>query len=263
MIQYLVLHVRVVSTLIFLYNKCYRQIQPPCTHKNFLFLVTFMKDFHEHMLFLGTEKYSNEDEYETFLNQYGGFSNAYTDMEDTNYFFSITTDSEECFASEEVKCTDALHGAMDRLAQFFIAPKFDRDMVDRELRAIDSEYRNGLTNDSWRNFQLLKLSANQTHPISKFGCGNYETLLSSGQDILLEKLCQFWQNYYQTYNLRLALVGHGSLDSLQSMVEDTFGQCRIRWDYRVWSSTTWYCTPHYSNHRNPYHQNYVCDPTTG
>ena len=183
-----------------------------------------MKDFHEHMLFLGTEKYSNEDEYETFLNQYGGFSNAYTDMEDTNYFFSITTDAEECFASGEVKCTDALHGAMDRLAQFFIAPKFDRNMVDRELRAIDSEYRNGLTNDSWRNFQLLKLSSNQTHPISKFGCGNYETLLSSGQDILLEQLREFWQNYYQTYNLRLAVVGHGSLDALQSMVEDTFGQ---------------------------------------
>ena len=176
------------------------------------------------MLFLGTEKYSSEDEYETYLNQYGGFSNAYTDMEDTNYFFSITTDAEECFTADKIKCTDALHGAMDRLAQFFIAPKFDRDMVDRELRAIDSEYRNGLTNDSWRNFQLLKLSANQTHPISKFGCGNYDTLMSFGQDKLLDELRMFWKNYYQTHNLRLAVVGHGSLDELQSMVEDTFGQ---------------------------------------
>ena len=190
----------------------------------FLFLLLyFAADFHEHMLFLGTEKYSDEDEYETYLNQYGGFSNAYTDMEDTNYFFSITTDAEESFTSDQVKCTDALHGAMDRLAQFFIAPKFDRNMVERELQAIDSEYRNGLTNDSWRNFQLLKLSANQTHPISKFGCGNYETLMSAGQDKLLEELQQFWQNYYATYNLRLAVVGHGSLDALQSMVEDTFG----------------------------------------
>ena len=181
-------------------------------------------DFHEHMLFLGTEKYSDEDEYETYLNQYGGFSNAYTDMEDTNYFFAITTDAEECFTSNQIKCTDALYGAMDRLAQFFIAPNFDRDMVDRELQAIDSEYRNGLTNDSWRNFQLLKLSANQTHPISKFGCGNYKTLMSFGQDKLLDELQNFWQNYYQTCNLRLAVAGHGSLDRLQSMVEDTFGQ---------------------------------------
>jgi insulysin len=182
-------------------------------------------DFHEHMLFLGTEKYPDEDEYETFLSQYGGFSNAYTDMEDTNYYFSITTDAEECFASQrEVACTEALFGAMDRLAQFFIAPRFDRGMVDRELRAIDSEYRNGITNDSWRNFQLLKLAANQSHPISKFGCGNYDTLMAEGADPLLQHLQQFWRNYYQTFNLRLAVVGHGSLNALQSMAEDTFGQ---------------------------------------
>jgi hypothetical protein len=33
-------------------------------------------------------------------------------------------------------------------AAFFVTPKFDRDMVDRELREIDSEYRNGITNDA-------------------------------------------------------------------------------------------------------------------
>jgi insulysin len=182
------------------------------------------------MLFLGTDKYSDEDEYESFLSQYGGFSNAYTDMEDTNYFFSITTDAEECFSQSteasknRIQCTEGLYGAMDRLAQFFIAPKFDRDMVDRELRAIDSEYRNGLTNDSWRSFQLLKLASNQTHPISKFGCGNYDALMSLGQDQLLQNLQKFWTDYYKTYNLRLAVVGHGSLDVIQRMVEDTFGQ---------------------------------------
>ena len=50
-----------------------------------------MAHFHEHMLFLGTEKYPKENDYETFLSKYGGFSNAYTDMEDTNYYFSLTT----------------------------------------------------------------------------------------------------------------------------------------------------------------------------
>jgi secreted Zn-dependent insulinase-like peptidase len=37
---------------------------------------------------------------------------------------------------------------MNRMAQFFVTPKFDRDMVDRELRAIDLEYRNRITNDA-------------------------------------------------------------------------------------------------------------------
>ena len=35
--------------------------------------------FHEHMLFLGTEKYPDEDDYETFLSKFGGYANANPD----------------------------------------------------------------------------------------------------------------------------------------------------------------------------------------
>ncbi|KAI2497496.1 hypothetical protein MHU86_16998 [Fragilaria crotonensis] len=186
--------------------------------------------FHEHMLFLGTEKYPDENEYEAFLNQNGGSSNAYTDMEDTNYYFSVTPFEE----TDSDTTSDALSGGLDRLAQFFIAPLFDSSMVDRELRAIDSEYRNSLTSDSWRNYQLLKFSACQEHPFSKFGCGNYNTLTQGGKivnathsegvgSLPVDDLLQFWKTYYQTYNLRLSVVGKASLDSLQKTVEETFG----------------------------------------
>ena len=37
--------------------------------------------FCEHMLFLGTEKYPNENEYSSYLNNHGGSSNAYTACE--------------------------------------------------------------------------------------------------------------------------------------------------------------------------------------
>ena len=89
------------------------------------------------MLFLGTAKYPGEDDYEQFLGQYGGMSNAYTDMEDTNYFFSVTT------TSNANQTSAALAGGLDRLAQFFLAPNFNASAVDREIQAIDSEYRNG------------------------------------------------------------------------------------------------------------------------
>jgi hypothetical protein len=36
--------------------------------------------FHEHMLFLGTEKYPNENDFEQYLGRNGGSSNAFTDM---------------------------------------------------------------------------------------------------------------------------------------------------------------------------------------
>ena len=41
----------------------------------------------EHMLFMGTTKYPNENEYSEYLSKNSGSSNAYTSQEETNYFF--------------------------------------------------------------------------------------------------------------------------------------------------------------------------------
>lgn len=43
----------------------------------------------QHMLFLGTEKYPDENSYSAFLNQHGGNSNAYTASEYTVYYFDV------------------------------------------------------------------------------------------------------------------------------------------------------------------------------
>lgn len=95
---------------------------------------------HEHMLFLGTERYPGENEFEGFLSQHGGFSNAYTADEDTNFYM-------------EVGAT-AMRGALDRFAQFFLAPTLGVDMVARETNAIDSEHQNYLREDGWRLNQV-------------------------------------------------------------------------------------------------------------
>ena len=51
--------------------------------------------FCEHMLFLGTEKYPDEQAYSKYLNQNGGRSNAYTDMDHTCYYFDVNFDKLE------------------------------------------------------------------------------------------------------------------------------------------------------------------------
>ncbi|KAL7538426.1 hypothetical protein ACHAXR_012769 [Thalassiosira sp. AJA248-18] len=219
--------------------------------------------FHEHMLFLGTEKYPKEEEYEDFLGRNGGMSNAYTDMEDTNYYFNVSPldhgednddddDSEEGQEEKVVSGTSAaLSGSLDRFAQFFISPLFDESMLERELRAVNSEYLNGRTADNWRNFQLLKHGASHDHPFSKFGCGNYNTLTDGGDASLKteqegedgddsggdvdffgggtsprEHLIKFWTEKYHAGNIRLCVVGRASLDDLQKTVESAFGTVR-------------------------------------
>jgi len=178
--------------------------------------------FHEHMLFLGTKKYPKEEEYEGYLSKNGGSSNAYTDMEDSNYFFSVSPHIVN--GETSTKVSDALEGGLDRLAQFFISPSFDESAVEREMRAIDSEYANGISSDNWRQFQLLKNSANSLHPFHKFGCGNYETLTKKENPI--KDLRKFWEDYYHSNNVKLCVVGKAPLNELRRVVEETFGSIR-------------------------------------
>jgi insulysin len=217
--------------------------------------------FNEHMLFLGTEKYPEENAFDSFVNKNGGSSNAYTDMEDTNYYFSVSPldhndeddevdcDDESETGDDEYEAGDdeydeesggvslALSGALDRFAQFFISPLFSEDAVERELRAIDSEHLNSFSSDSWRTYLLLKSSCNQTHPFSKFGCGNYATLtnggnvngtdaVSSGGTSPRDELIKFWKDNYVAEKMKVCVVGRADLDDLQSLVEQSFAGVR-------------------------------------
>ena len=96
--------------------------------------------FLEHMLFLGTEKYPDEAEYSKFLTGNGGYSNAYTQQDHTNYHFEIRH--------------EAFEGALDRFSQFFIAPLFDPRFTEREMNAVNSEFQKNSENDAWRLNQL-------------------------------------------------------------------------------------------------------------
>ena len=118
--------------------------------------------FLEHMLFLGTQRYPVAGEYQSFISAHGGSHNAYTAFEHTNYFFDI----------------DAayLEQALDRFSQFFVAPLFTADYVDREKNAVNSEYLANIRDDNRRGFDVLRAVANPAHPFSKFSVGSLQTL---------------------------------------------------------------------------------------
>ncbi|KAK0053563.1 insulin-degrading enzyme-like isoform X1 [Biomphalaria pfeifferi] len=167
--------------------------------------------FCEHMLFLGTEKYPEENEYNKFLNEHGGASNAFTTLEHTNYYFDISPDH--------------LAGALDRFAQFFTSPLFTPSATSREVNAVDSENSRNLQSDPWRLFQLEKSLARPEHDFSKFGTGNKETLetipKSKGIDIR-DELLKFHSQYYSSNVMGLCVLGKESLDDLQKLVVPLF-----------------------------------------
>uniref|UniRef100_A0A3B3I270 Insulin-degrading enzyme n=1 Tax=Oryzias latipes TaxID=8090 RepID=A0A3B3I270_ORYLA len=169
--------------------------------------------FCEHMLFLGTEKYPKENEYSQFLSQHGGSDNAFTSSDHTNYFFDVSHEH--------------LQGALDRFAPFFLCPLFDESCKDRELNAVDSEYRKNLMNDDRRLFQLEKATCDPNHPFRKFRTGNKLTLetrpCEEGIDVRQE-LLKFHSTYYSANLMGLCVLGRESLDELTSMVVKLFGE---------------------------------------
>ena len=102
--------------------------------------------FCEHMSFLGTKRFPKEEEFSSYLSSHGGSSNAYTDSEDTVYYFDVNAD----FTKE----------ALDRFSQFFISPLFTQSATSRELNAIDSEHAKNINSDSFRLYQVLTLRFN-------------------------------------------------------------------------------------------------------
>ncbi|KAF2841383.1 a-pheromone processing metallopeptidase Ste23 [Patellaria atrata CBS 101060] len=197
----------------------------------------------EHVSFMGTEKYPKENDYMEYLSRYNGSSNAYTSSTSTNYHFEVAaTSSNSKSASQSngaAKSGSPFYGALDRFAQFFVAPLFLADSVDRELRAVDSEHKKNLQSDVWREAQLDKSLANPKHPYCHFNTGSFKTLhddpLSRGVNIRNEFM-KFWETHYSANRMKLVLLGRESLDEMESWVVEFFADIRntdraqYRWD---------------------------------
>lgn len=138
-------------------------------------------------------------------------SNAFTGMDETVYFFDVHP--------------PALPGALDRFAQFFIAPLFTDSCTEREILAVDSENKKNLQVDMWRLFQLEKSTSSKSHHYWRFGTGNKQTLwdtpLSEGRGIRNE-LIQWYNEHYSANLMKLVVIGKDSLDDLAKLASKTF-----------------------------------------
>ncbi|KAL3795275.1 hypothetical protein HJC23_008360 [Cyclotella cryptica] len=213
--------------------------------------------FCEHMCFLGSSAYPQENEYKRYLSQHGGKSNASTSMSHTTYQFDVLAE----FAEK----------ALDIFTHFFIGPLFTKSGTGREVHAVDSENSKNLVNDGRRRWQVLKSLAHQDHHFSKFSTGNKLTLpvgvnmhsgesnsssldtqpsANSSEDIpttntthpltqLLKEmddtyderdmpefvraaLLAFHKRHYRPKNMTVVVVGPQSLDTLESWVVPRF-----------------------------------------
>lgn len=160
--------------------------------------------FCEHLLFMGSEKYPEENGYGKFVQDNGGSLNAFTASDRTVYTFTVRH--------------NAFSDVLDRFAHFFIDPLFNPSSVGRELKAVDQEFRNHIESDGWRLMMVLKACASKDHPYRLFNCGNAATL----GKIPASRVKQWYEEHYTPEKMALVLYSPLPLEELTKLTTSYF-----------------------------------------
>lgn len=170
-----------------------------------------MAHYLEHMLFLGTEKYPDTAEYGEFMTSNGGSNNAYTWTNVTNYMFNIKN--------------NAFDEGLDRFSDFFKAPKLYPEYTDKEKNAVNAEWSMRREFDYFGQFKL-KRQFMQDHPANRFLIGNLETLGDKEGSNLHQETVAFYDKYYSSNIMKLAMLSNASLDEMEKQARKHFASIK-------------------------------------
>jgi insulysin len=163
--------------------------------------VSGLSHFLEHLLFMGTSKYPDENEYMEYLSIHNGSSNAYTTDDSTVYYFDI---SNKYF--EE---------GLDRFVNFFISPLFKSSSVDREISAVNSEFLCNVSNDTSRRYRLLQICARDHLEESRFTIGNTRSLRI--EDIR-ERVIDLYRRSYISSRMVGVIYSNKDMEELEELI---------------------------------------------
>ena len=176
-----------------------------------------MAHFLEHMVFMGSEKYPDQNNFMESVFKSGGITNAMTGDTHTTYYFTIETD-------KYLK-------NLDMLAHFFINPLLKNDDIQKEVNAVNAESVKNMSDDNWLFHDMIKKTLDKNHPINQYTCGNNDTLKDEHLD---SKVKEFYETYYSANIMQLVLFINDKIndkineeDFIKYIIE-TFGKIKNR-----------------------------------
>jgi secreted Zn-dependent insulinase-like peptidase len=163
--------------------------------------------FLEHMVFMGSEKYPDVNNFFDNISKSGGNTNAMTSDTDTTYYFTIDSIN---FMS-----------LLDMFVQFFISPLLNKEYIKKEINSVDSESIKNILDENWISQEMIKKTLYDDFPINHFTCGNKNTLSINNID---KKVRDFFDKYYSSNLMHLILYINKDIDKkhLLKYIEDTF-----------------------------------------
>ncbi len=166
-----------------------------------------MAHYLEHMLFLGTERYPDSNEYGDFMTQNGGATNASTWLDITKYMFKVNN--------------DAYDEALDRFSDFFKAPKLYPEYTEKEKNAVNAEWSMRREMDFFGQFKLARKMM-EGHPADRFLIGNLETLGDKEGSNLHQETVAFFEKYYSANIMKVALLSNRPLSEMTELAKKHF-----------------------------------------
>ncbi len=164
----------------------------------------------EHVVLMGSRKFSESDGLDEFLSKQGGRYNASTDFSRTAFYLEVKN--------------DAFAQAVERLADAIAEPLLDSAAAVRERDAVHAEMTRARASDTMRMWQVTAATINPLHPGARFAMGSRETLSDKPGSQLHDELRKFHQRYYSGRLMVAVLYGKQPVSELAELAASTLGK---------------------------------------
>lgn len=171
----------------------------------------------EHMLFLGTKTAPVPNQLDQIVSSAGGFTNAYTTMEQTCYHFELSS-----FAKMRDESAFIVDSVLEVFSSFFKCPLFKEKYIKGEIKAVDEEHRGNTNSIDKILFNVLRSLASTNHVFHCFGTGNKATLSQINTKKLRRYLRAYFQRFYLARKMALVVKGPQSINHLRKLVVTHF-----------------------------------------
>lgn len=159
----------------------------------------------EHMLFMGSELFKDPGEFANFITQNGGQNNAYTELYETVYYFTIVNDKFE--------------EAIARFASFFTCSLLNPDWIREEAQIVNSEHESNLANDDWKQMQMKRHVSNPKSTYNGFSTGTAEKL---NRPDIYQQLKDFYNSKYSANLMNLVVYSEKAPEHLKKLISEHF-----------------------------------------
>lgn len=143
--------------------------------------------FLEHLLFMGSSKFPEQNTYHSYVQTCGGVDNAFTGDNITCYFLELES--------------EFMEKGIEMLSWFFREPLLDMKHINSEREIINSEHQKNILSDTWIMDDIFKKFIEKSK-YSNFGTGNSESL----KDITKQDIMTYYDTYYTTDNMFVCIV---------------------------------------------------------